>query len=236
MKTGRTIGAKRERVESESDRLRYRQKVKRKKLALIMIYATVLAAIVIGVIGIILGMRKKDFTPTDTTKVEAPTIEIVDEASVGVSKKVKEYVGYLEQDLKGYGITLTKAILPRNKTREVDVYIADFEGYFKLSLDRGVGVSAEDMDRMVRYLKKQGFIGVEYVDLRVEGKAYYKGARGPAPAEEPVGESSDGVPLEEEAPVEVVQEEPVPEETEVVYEEVVEPTPVETEGILEVGE
>ena len=237
MKTGRTIGAKRERVESESDRLRYRQKVKRKKLALIMIYATVLAAIAIGVIGIILGMRKKDFIPTDTTKVVAPTIEIVDEASVGVSKKVKEYVGYLEQDLKGYGITLTKAILPRNKTREVDVYIADFEGYFKLSLDRGVGVSAEDMDRMVRYLKKQGFIGVEYVDLRVEGKAYYKGARGPAPAEEPVGESSGGVPLEEEVPVEeVVQEEPAPEETEVVYEEVVEPTPVETEGILEVEE
>ena len=118
----------------------------------------------------------------------------------------------------------------------MDVYIADFEGYFKLSLDRGVGVSAEDMDRMVRYLKKQGFIGVEYVDLRVEGKAYYKGARGPAPAEEPTGESSGGVPLEGEVPVEVVQEEPIPEETEVVYEEVVEPTQVKTEGILEVGE
>ena len=63
MKTGRTIGAKRERVESESDRLRYRQKVKRKKLALIMIYAIVLAAVVIGVIGIILGMRKTGILP-----------------------------------------------------------------------------------------------------------------------------------------------------------------------------
>ena len=40
-----------------------------------------------------------------------------------------------------------------------------------MNIDRGAGVSVEDADRMIKYLNGGGF---EYIDVRVEGKGYYK--------------------------------------------------------------
>ena len=221
MKVGKTIGAKRDQVQSESERMLHREKVKRRKFISVATYIAVLLLIGILAVSFLKGAGKIETgTPEPFYGNNTPTVEIIDEASVGVSKKAREFVGNLEQDLKEYNIRLLKAVLPRDKTREVDVYIADFEGYFKLSLDRGAGVSAEDLGRMLRYLKGLGFSGAEYVDLRVEGKGYYKGAKG---AEEQKPEEK---PEEEQPEEEVVEEEPeevvevvTPEETEVVYEE-----------------
>lgn len=225
MRVGKTIGGKREVAESESERMQYREKVKKRKVTSILIFFAVLAVIFLGFLTVIRGMRRAQTAPdNNNANTIQPTVEIVDEASVGVPKKAREFVGNLEQDLKEYQIKLNRAVLPRNKTREVDVYVDGFEGYFKLSLDRGAGVSAEDMERMIRYLKGLGFKGVEYVDLRVEGKGYYKGAiqneeekeENPEPANEPAPE--------EPAPVEP---EVYEEETEVVYEEAEPETEVE---------
>lgn len=208
MKVGKTIGAKREQAETESERMQYREKVKRRKMISVMTYLIILAVIALGIAMIIVSIQKKELALENEGKDKVgPTIEIVDEASVGVSRKVREYVGYLEQDLHDYGITLTRAVLPRDKSREVDVYIADFEGYFKLSLDRGAGVSAEDLERMLRYLRGLGAKGVEYVDLRVEGKGYYKGLiTEERPAEEQ-GSSEESQPEEEQGEIVVVEEE-----------------------------
>ena len=222
MKVGKTIGAKREEVQSESERMLHREKVKRRKFISVATYIAILLLIGITVVSVLKGVGKKETGSLESFFSNSePTVEIIDEASVGVPKKVREFVGNLEQDLKEYNIRLLKAVLPRNKTREVDVYIADCEGYFKLSLDRGAGVSAEDLERMVRYLKGLGFSGVEYVDLRVEGKGYYKGAKG---AEEQKPEEKPEEEAPEEGSEEVVYEEPeeeivTPEETEVYYEE-----------------
>ena len=154
MRIGRTIGAEREKIQTESERTLYHEKIRRKKMISVAIYLAILAIIVLGIISIIVGLRdKKAALPSEQGSTEVqPTVPIVDEAGVAVSRKVREFVGYLEQDLKEYGITLARAVLPRNKTREVDVYVTDFEGYFKLSVDRGAGVSAEDMDRILRFL------------------------------------------------------------------------------------
>ncbi|MBQ8992487.1 hypothetical protein IJ090_03595 [Candidatus Saccharibacteria bacterium] len=192
MRVGKTIGARREQVESESERMLHREKVKRRKLISVGIYLSVIAVIALGIASIVMGLKNKEgANSSESGKKEVqPTIEIVDEASVGVSRKAREFVGYLEQDLQEYGLTLTRAVLPRDKTREVDVYLSDFEGYFKLSLDRGAGVSAEDMERMVRYFAGRGITSVEYVDLRVEGKAYYKGEQRSISEEEPGIEAS----------------------------------------------
>ena len=183
MRVGKTIGAKREQAQSESERMVHREKVKRRKFISVATYIAVLLLVGVSAVSILKGMRKEESGSVDPFSGSSePTVEIIDEASVGVPKKAREFVGNLEQDLNEYKIKLLKAVLPRDKTREVDVYIADFDGYFKLSLDRGAGVSAEDLERMVRYLRGLGFSGVEYVDLRVEGKGYYKGAK---TAEEP---------------------------------------------------
>ena len=44
-----------------------------------------------------------------------------------------------------------------------------------MTIDRGTAVSVEDADRMLRYLKTIGQIeNYTYIDVRIEGKAYWK--------------------------------------------------------------
>lgn len=223
MRVGKTIGGEREVAESESERMQYREKVKKRKFISVLTFFAVIAVIGLGALTAIRGMRREQKASDDgSSNAIRPTVEIVDEASVGISRKAREFVGYLEQDLNEYSIKLTRAVLPRNKTREVDVYIDGFEGYFKLSLDRGAGVSAEDLERMLRYLKGLGFKGAEYVDLRVEGKGYYKGQIA-------ADEKKEEQPAEEPAPEEPAPVEPevYEEGTEVVYEEAIPETEVD---------
>ena len=43
-----------------------------------------------------------------------------------------------------------------------------------MSVDRNAAVTAEDVSRMIGYLKGQGIEGCEYIDVRIERKAYWK--------------------------------------------------------------
>ena len=64
-------------------------------------------------------------------------------------------------------------VLPRQKAREIDIYMEGRVEYYKMSLDRSSAVQAEDMHRMTLYLDQKE-LHPGYVDLRVEGKAYFK--------------------------------------------------------------
>ena len=209
MKTGRTIGAERARPESESERMAMRARAKRKKfLSLLTFFAVVLVLLAAGAAVIMTLQSQRSGAGSDSDDSSGavePKVAIVDEAGVGVSRRVKEFVVYVEEDLSGYGYTVSRAVLPRNKTREVDVYVSEFSGYFKLSLDRGAGVSAEDVDRMIRYLSGLGFSGAEYVDVRIAEKAYYRGAVSGETTEPVVSE-----PVETEV-VEVVENDEITE-------------------------
>ena len=52
-------------------------------------------------------------------------------------------------------------------------YITERTKQYKCNLDRGTAETLEDIVRMIEYLKKQG-LKVGYVDVRIEGRAYYK--------------------------------------------------------------
>ena len=107
-------------------------------------------------------------------KVWEPSVQILDENDgTEPSTRVKEFVAKLENDMKDYGLLVDHVVLPFQKAREIDVYLVERAEYYKMSLDRGSAVQAEDAWRMTRYLDGQG-ISCGYVDLRVEGKAYYK--------------------------------------------------------------
>lgn len=106
--------------------------------------------------------------------VKEPTVAIVDEnAGNNVSQRVKDFVYDLEGDLSAYGLAIDHVSLPLQKARELRIFIINRGEYYKMSLDRGSAVQAEDLSRMVKYLDDNG-IAPEYVDLRVSGKAYYK--------------------------------------------------------------
>ena len=103
-----------------------------------------------------------------------PTVTIVDE-NVGnnLSERAKLFVARLEKDAKDSGLEVDHVVLPYQKARELDIYFKNRGEYYKMTMERGSAVQMEDAGRMMRYLDEKD-LHPSYVDLRVEGKAYYK--------------------------------------------------------------
>lgn len=184
---GRTIGEKRERLETRNERAAARKKDKQKKtLRLIFAIVGFVALIIILVILAKTFLESKRetpevepvVTPTDVIDNPTPTIDIVDESASAtggkITNRMRDYIGQLEADLKSYSITPIRAVIPRDAIREVDFYLEGYSGYIKTVIDRGAGVTAEDADRMLRYLAGQGITDFEYIDVRIDGRAFWK--------------------------------------------------------------
>ena len=173
MRVGRTIAEERERLESESERIEAREKAKNRQTRTVLIFA-ILIVVVFGLVG--LGIKSLADNPakTETGSVKyEPTVEIIDESGAGITNRTREFIGMMEQDFKDLGYTMTRAAVPAGKRREVDAYVDGVPYYIKMNVDRGSAVSVEDADRMIKYLNAKGIVP-GYLDVRVEGKAYYK--------------------------------------------------------------
>lgn len=178
---GRTIGEKREKLETANERAAARRKDKNKKMMRILT-TTVVFLVIIGVLGFLLVSFTKHageeiLTEEPAEPVYQPKIEIVDEdaASGGqITGKMREFVGQVEADLAEYGIKATRAVVPSGAVRQINIYLDGRNGYVKMLIDRGAGVSAEDTNRMLKYLESIGVGDFEYIDVRIEGKAYWK--------------------------------------------------------------
>lgn len=175
VRLGRTIVAERERAESDSERMMARKKAHRKQKTSIII--VLLMAVVLG-LAFYIGMdeflnRREETTTQEVEKIKI-TAQIVDEDNRGqISTRTRSYIAQLEQDLRELGYRVTKVTLPTGMSRELFVDLDGRPGYFKVNLDRATAVTAEDIDRMVRYLAEKEIVP-EYVDVRIDGKAYYK--------------------------------------------------------------
>lgn len=174
MKRGRTIVAERERVESDSERMQARKRARRKRLAAAVLVGGLIVMVgwltLRGVRSVIGGYETE---PTETVVYEIKA-EIVDEDQRGqISARVKNYIGQLEQDFRDLGKTVRRVVLPAGTSRELYVDLEDEEVYFKVNMDRDSAVSAEDAVRMLKYLEERD-LKPEYVDVRIDGRAYYK--------------------------------------------------------------
>ena len=183
VKIGRTIGEKRERIETASERLAARKKGKKQQFW--RIFGTVLLFVAIfggiAYLGFLIFNREATetvFYIEDNTKKYS--IEVIDEdaAAAGeplaLTERMETWIGQAEADLKALEYLPIKAVIPAGGIREVDFYLQGYSGYLKMTIDRGVGVSIEDADRMIRYLKEQGITDFSYIDLRVEGRGFWK--------------------------------------------------------------
>lgn len=178
MRAGRTIVAERERIESDSERMQARKKVKRKHTTLVILVLLILVAIGLA---IFLGMKElsKEYVVIGDAKEKSgePYVVqamIVDEDNSGqISMRVNQYIGELEQAFADLGYKVVKVTLPTGKSRELYVDLEGRETFFKVSMERGAAVIAEDAARMIRYLDGHDIHPV-YVDVRVEGKGYYQ--------------------------------------------------------------
>ena len=174
MNRGQTIVAERERAESDSERLQERKRIQRKRRGSVIFAVLVLAAL--GVLAYTTG--KNAFHEYEAGKPQEEEYvlkaQIVDEDNRGqVSMRTRNYVVQLEQDFRDLGYTVTQVTLPTGMSRGLYVDLAGEEVYFKVSIDRDAAVTAEDAVRVLKYLKEND-LHPQYVDVRIEGRAYYK--------------------------------------------------------------
>lgn len=182
IKSGRTIGERRERPETSNERQEARKKVKKRqtfRVGFTIVLFLVVAVAVIILVVIFLKNRatnEAETAPTVVVKTYKPTIEIVDEnvGAGGITTRMSEYIGQLEADLRDLNFTPVKAVIPAGSIREVDIYLDTYTGFIKATIDRGTGVTAEDTSRMLRYLEERGINEFQYIDVRIDGKAYWK--------------------------------------------------------------
>ena len=181
-KSGRTIGEHREKLETASERTaahKRNEKKKRLRLLSTAIGFLLIAGILIWLLVFFLnGNHPDNYSPTIEV-LYAPTIEVVDEdasaaAGGSITARMKEYIGQAEADFRELGYVPVKAVIPKGTIREVDFYLDGKPGFIKLIIDRGSGVSVEDADRMLRYLEGAGITNYAYIDVRIDGKAYWK--------------------------------------------------------------
>lgn len=182
LKIGRTISEKREKAESTFERGEIRKKGKRKKFVRVL-FVILGFAFVAGVIACVMKyllMNEIESEGNDggqtTAVVPKPTVEIVDLGPGGhdITSRMKDYIGQAEQDWRDLGYFPVKAEIPSGSIRQVNFYLDGYTGYIKMTIDRDTAVSVEDGDRLIRYLKEKGIEVFEYIDVRVEGKGYWK--------------------------------------------------------------
>ena len=180
-KLGRTIGEKREKLETANERQAARKKDKKKKAlrVVITIIGFCLLAIILAVLFKSLINRDEPVAIDEEVTIDySPTIEIIDattnSSDIKISSRMTRYIGRAERDFRELGHNPIKVIIPSGTIREVDFYLENRPGFIKLTIDRDSAVSVEDADRMLRYLEDRGIESFEYIDVRIDGKAYWK--------------------------------------------------------------
>jgi hypothetical protein len=68
---------------------------------------------------------------------------------------------------------VSRITIPSSTTRQVEIQLKGVSQKYKLSVDRSTGEQVEDMARITSYLRRK-HITPSYVDVRVEGKAFYR--------------------------------------------------------------
>lgn len=179
MQTGKTIVKKREKPESDSERERVRKKYKKAKILKVVVVIVLGGGLVFLSARAFSGWYEWISRKEEVIEIAAePRVEVIDERTGQVMKemsgRVKEYIVELEDEFAERGYTVTRVRIPADKMREIDLEIEGFSGVVKTSIDRNAAVSAEDGVRMLKYLEERGISEVQYVDVRVERKGYWK--------------------------------------------------------------
>ncbi|MEI6228907.1 MAG: hypothetical protein WCP11_02720 [Candidatus Saccharibacteria bacterium] len=116
----------------------------------------------------------------DINYFDNPSVQIIDNSgaanqsdTVVASRRFLGFVGKVVSESAGAGYTVTKAVLPPNTTRQLELSIKEGDYTVKLSIDRAAGEQIEDMVQALRYFNSKGYKPA-FIDVRVSGKAFYK--------------------------------------------------------------
>jgi len=109
-----------------------------------------------------------------------PELRIVDNSGLSAdasqnvtSQRFLGFVGLVIGLAKDNGLTVDRVTIPPLTAKQLNLKVRGVSPYFKLSVDRSAGEQVEDMSRIVTFLKRKN-IAPTYVDVRIEGKAFYR--------------------------------------------------------------
>ena len=174
-RVGRTIaGSTNDARRRNLEHIALRKRRQRRNAIIFVLILLACGGLVFAITRYLDGLAKEREAALRQANPLEPTVAIVDE-NVGnnVSQRVKSFVARLEKDLTDFKLEADHVVLPFQKAREIVLYVKGRKEYYKLSLERGSAVQAEDISRMITYLDGKK-LTPKYVDLRIEGKAYYK--------------------------------------------------------------
>ena len=109
-----------------------------------------------------------------------PEIAIEDDSGVSLdgnmatSSSFLSFVGRVSTALQDKeGLKVVRVVIPRGSARYAEIYLDGCNYPFKAQITRDSGSQAHDIAVMARYVGSHG-IQPQYIDCRVEGKAYWK--------------------------------------------------------------
>lgn len=110
-----------------------------------------------------------------------PSVQIRDESGLGLagesqatavtSSRFLRFIGQAVNTMHQYQIAISTVSIPANTTRQVELLVG--KSRIKMTIDRSVGEQSEDAARAWKYLQSKQR-QVRYIDVRVEGRAYYR--------------------------------------------------------------
>lgn len=112
---------------------------------------------------------------------QPPKVEIVDNSSIqytpGTAIASERFLGFVGRIIANIETspkyTVNKIEIPTGTTRQVKVYLKGYNYPAFVSVERGPAVQAEDIKRVLSYVKAKNK-QPKYIDVRVKGKAFYR--------------------------------------------------------------
>lgn len=109
-----------------------------------------------------------------------PALQIIDNTGLQAdanqavaSNRFLGFIGRLLSSAEERSLSVSKVTLPVGTTRQVEVVFTGKATRYKVTVDRSARQQVEDIHRISSYLSKRA-MNPGYVDVRLEGKAYYR--------------------------------------------------------------
>jgi len=112
----------------------------------------------------------------DNNFYSSPKLEIIDNSGAATSSLPSSFLGFIGQVVAGLsksGLTTQKIVIPPGALRYAEFYLEGVSYPFKAQIDRNPGRQVSDIVNMEKYLEEKNIIP-SYVDVRVEGKGYWR--------------------------------------------------------------
>jgi len=127
--------------------------------------------------GVLFSARVSDASQKQLIQIDDQSGAVLESGSSALGQDVMELVGALPAEIKSVYSNKTevsKVIIP-SSTREVRVVLGGGAKYYvKLSTERTLGAQMGELRALLKYLDKKKVTPREYIDLRLQRRAFYK--------------------------------------------------------------